>query len=155
VIGTVNGPYWQPYIQSPVEFANNPNATVYVDSNMTTTDASGHYSINVNSPGVISARLRGPYVYVDNEDAPAGDLHHALTPPYNPTNLTWSTNEASAPELNLFYHISLIHAWYKVLDPEYSALDYPVPAVANVGSGYDNAYWNGYGTYFGSGATYQ
>ncbi|MBI5058539.1 T9SS type A sorting domain-containing protein [candidate division KSB1 bacterium] len=155
VSGTVTGPYWQPYIQSPVQFAGFAHSTVYVDSASTITDMDGGYSIDRPSPEWISARLHGPYVAAENEDAPPGDLHRNLSPPYAPTNLQWSTGEAAAPELNLFYHTTLIHDWYKVLDSAFDALDYPMPAVANVGSGYDNAFWNGYGTYYGSGSTYQ
>jgi hypothetical protein len=155
VSGNVTLPYWQPYIQSEPQIAPVRMGEIYVDSTQTVTDANGAYTITRTAPTWISSRLSGPYVDVQNEDAPAGDLRRNLTPPFVPTNLQWSTNEAVAPELNLFYHVEFIHGWYKVIDPAFSALDYPMPAVANVGSGYDNAYWNGFGIYFGSGSEYQ
>ena len=89
-----------------------------------------------------------------NEDAPAAELTLTVNAPFTPFNWVWQMNDASHPELNLYYHTEFVHDFYKVLDPDFTALDYPVPAVANVGSGYDNAYWNGFGTYYGSGSQY-
>jgi hypothetical protein len=152
--GTVNGAYWPEYLQEPAVVGIHPHQTVFVDSNVVITNAGGAFSREAGQSARVSARLRGPYVFVENEDAPAGDWVTNVNAPYAPLNIEWSTAQATAPELNLYYHTTFIHDWYKILDPDYNALDYPLPAVANIGSGYDNAYWNGYGTYYGSGSTY-
>lgn len=52
--------------------------------------------------------------------------------------------QATEPEFNLDHHTVFIHDWYKMIDPQNNALDYPTPAVANYESGYDNAFWNGW-----------
>ncbi len=155
VSGSVSGPYWQPYEQSDVQISPHRHELIFVNGNMDTTDSNGLFQRESGNHAELVAELRGPYVDVDNEDRPE-DAQLALTvnAPFSPVSMTWSTAEATGPELNLYFHTQFIHDWYKILDPEYNALDYPMPAVCNVGNAYDNAYWNGYGTYYGSGSTY-
>jgi hypothetical protein len=152
--GTIQGPYWQPYIDSEVQIGVHPFEMVMVNGSEDTTNLNGQFSHEAGTTASLMTQLRGPYVEVSNEDAPNGELTLTLNAPFAPLVWEWTTADASDPELNLFHHTMLIHQWYKVLDPPYDALDYPMPAVANVGVGYDNAYWNGHGMYFGSGGQY-
>lgn len=152
--GVVTGPYWPEYLEEPLQLSVYPHESVYIDSNLVTTNALGEFSREAGQSARVSARLRGPYVFVENEDAPAGDLVREVSAPFAPLSMEWAWPAATPPEFNLYHHTVLMHDWYKILDPEYTAMDYPVPAVANVGGGYDNAYWNGYGTYYGSGSSY-
>ncbi len=155
VSGTVSGMYWQPYEQSEPSVGPHPFQTVFVNGNAETTDAAGFFMREAGNTANLVAELRGPYVDVDNEDADEdAQLIRTYLAPFDPVLMNWTTAEATAPELNLFFHTQAIHDWYKILDPEFDALDYPLPAVANVGTAYDNAYWNGFGTYYGSGSQY-
>jgi hypothetical protein len=154
VSGDVSGVYWQPYMHSEPQVAQHAFQSITINGNEVITEVDGSFSYETGATAEMVARLRGPYVSVENEDAPNGALPLNLQAPYEPTTLVWTEEYASAPELNLFYHTMYIKLWMAELDPEFTALDYPLPAVANVGDSYDNAYWNGWGTYYGSGAAY-
>jgi hypothetical protein len=154
VSGTVSGVYWQPYMHSQPQVAPHAFQSVTINNHEVITGIDGSFSYETGASAELTAQLRGPYVDVENEDAPRGELPLNLQAPYSPESLVWTEEYASAPELNLFYHTMFIKLWMAVLDPAFTGLDYPLPAVANVGDNYDNAYWNGYGTYYGSGGTY-
>jgi hypothetical protein len=152
--GTVQGPYWQPFLQSEEQIGPNPFELVNVNTNSLYTDSTGAFSIEAGNNAALIARLTGPFVDVQNDDGPNGQLNVNLSAPYAPLTWTWSDTDATHPELNLFHHVNLIHGWYKVLDPGFTALDYPVPAIGDYGDYYDNAFWDGYEICFGSGNQY-
>jgi hypothetical protein len=154
VSAVVRGSYWQPYDQSEVQIGVHAFESVLVNDQPLVTSPEGEFSQEVGNNAQLSTTLHGLYVDVQNEDAPRGQMTLALNAPFTEFNWDWQVGDASRPELNLYHHEEFIHEYYKLLDPDFSALDYPVPAVANVGNNYDNAYWNGFGTYFGSGSQY-
>ena len=154
VSGTVRGPYWPEYLRDTPQIGVHPFETVSVNGSNVLTNGSGEFSREAGITANLTAQLYGPYVSVENDAGPYGSLSQTLHTPFAPLPWNWTTNNATAPELNLFYHTSFIHQWYKNLDPLFTDLDYPVPAVANYGYNYDNAFWNGYGTYYGSGGQY-
>jgi hypothetical protein len=154
ITGTIRGPYWQPYDFSDPQIAIHPHEWVTVNGDPLVTGNDGVFSYEAGSAAACSTMLRGPYVEVRNEDADPGRLSLNLNAPFSPFNWDWTLGNAVRGELNLYYHTTFIHDWYKVLDPAFNALDYPMPATCNVGAGYDNAYWNGYGIYFGEGSQY-
>jgi hypothetical protein len=155
VSGQVRGPYWQPYNHSDVQIAPHPFETITVNGNSVTADTAGNFS-RVVSAGTsnVFARMYGTYVEVHNGAGDDGQLALTLTAPYNPFVWEWTTNDATRPELNLYYHVNFVHGWYKILDPQFTGMDYPVPATGNYGHAYDNAFWDGWGMSFGSGAQY-
>lgn len=148
-------PYWQPYDHSPVSFGPCAFQNVSINNTSYVTSLSGTVSTEAGSHADVINSLTGTYVWVTNDDTGEESLRASQwSAPFGPVNWNWTTDDATRPELNLYYHTEFVHDWYKVLDPAYNALDYPMPAVANYGSSYDNAFWNGYGTYYGSGSTY-
>jgi len=152
--GVIQGQYWQPYMNSPVQVAPHPFETLRINGASVTTNASGVFSREAGGSAILSSHLTSPYFDVLNDDAARGELNLTLTAPYAPLTWEWTTANAARPELNLFHHTAFIHHWYKMLDPGFTALDYPMPVVANYGDNYDNAFWNGDGMYFGSGGQY-
>ena len=155
VSGQVRGPYWQPYNHSDTQIGPHAFEAVMVSGNWVTTDTAGNFSRVVSgSSATLLAQLHGPYVEVQNGGGNNGQLTDTVSAPYTPFVWDWTTSDATRPELNLFHHIVFVHGWYKILDPQFIGLDYPVPAVGNYGRGYDNAFWDGYGTYFGTGAQF-
>lgn len=155
VQGTVRGQYWPMYDVSPVQIAPFGFERVVVNANPVVTDTGGVFSIETGATSTVSTTLEGPWVDVYNEDGARGQLDTTLNAPYTPLQWLWTTDHATPAELNLFYHVNLIHEWYKVLDPAYNALDYSMHAEANYGWRYDNAFWNGWGIYFGDGQQYR
>lgn len=154
VRGTVRGPYWQPFDHSPVQIAPHRSAQVTINGNIVITDSAGNFAREAGNTANLEARLTGPYVDVQNDAGTNGLITRTMNAPFAPFNWEWTVEDATRAELNLFYHTMFCHTWYKVLDPGFTALDYPLPAVANYGRGYDNAFWNGHGTYYGSGGQY-
>lgn len=151
VSGTIQGQFWYPYNSSPTDTGAYTRETIFINENEVTSDMEGHFSREVSGTASLIAWLRGPYVDVINDDAPPSQLDLELSPPFEPFVWTWTTDAATRAEMNAFYHTRFIHSWYKVLDPGFAHLDYAMPVFVNYGTAYENAFWNGYGCYYGSG----
>ncbi|MBN2543821.1 T9SS type A sorting domain-containing protein [bacterium] len=67
--------------------------------------------------------------------------------------INFTAAETETAEVNVYYHTNLVHDWYKAIDPDFDALDYPMPVVVNdtVSPTPDNAFWDGTGMHFGAG----
>ncbi|MCB1061145.1 MAG: T9SS type A sorting domain-containing protein [Calditrichaeota bacterium] len=151
----VKAPFWQPYDHSETEYAPCSYQRVTVNGSAISTDVNGNLSREAATLANVTARLEGQYVEVgERDEGNTPDHLEQFAAPFNGDTLAWTTEDATRPALNLYYHTNFVHDWYKVLDPPYNSLDYPVPAVANYGGNYDNAFWNGFGTYYGGGMNY-
>lgn len=151
----IEQPYWQPYDHSPEQIAPCPAQTIQINGEHYFTGQNGNVSAEAGNHADVISTLAGSYVQAINDDTGEESTRNAQwNAPFGLQAWGWTTGNATRQELNLYYHTQFIHDWYKILDPEYDALDYPMPAVANYGSAYDNAFWDGYGTYYGSGSTY-
>lgn len=158
VSGTVAGSFWPEYMHEDPQTAPHAFGTVTINTTPVITEPDGTFSLEAGQNADLRSRMRGPYVRVLNDDIPDDDdqaaIEMTLQAPFSPLNIDWTEEIATRAELNLFHHTTFIWIWYKELDPEFTALDYPMPAVANYGHAYDNAFWNGHGIYFGEGAQY-
>ena len=117
------------------------------------TDENGEFECDINPgnlPMNLHSELRGRYVDVNYEDGNDGRLT-AVINGMERLVITWTGNHARDDERTLYYHVNFIHDFWKQLDPEFDALDYPMPAVCGYGNHFDNAFWNGHGIYFGEG----
>ncbi|MFH1011826.1 MAG: T9SS type A sorting domain-containing protein [bacterium] len=155
VSGFIEGQFWYPYNSSPTDTGAYTRETIFINANEVVSDLDGYFAREVSGTASLTAWLRGPYVEVINDDAPASHLDLELSPPFTPFVWTWTTEDATREEMNAFYHTRFIHQWYKEIDPSFTDLDYAMPVYVNYGSNYENAFWNGWGCYYGSGgATY-
>ncbi len=151
----IEQPYWQPYDHSPEQIAPCPFQNLEINGDNFITGQNGNATAEAGDHADVLSTLTGSYVHVINDDTGEASLRGAQwNAPFGLQGWGWTTDDATRQELNLYYHTQFIHDWYKILDPEYDALDYPMPAVANYGSSYDNAFWDGFGTYYGGGSTY-
>jgi hypothetical protein len=153
VTGNIQGEalphYWNdPLTAYPFRWEN-----VQVDGSWTTSDSTGHYDITVpgTAPYNIHAMLSGPYVQVLYNDGPEASYDTLAL--LSPHDWTWTVANARTDERNLYYHTNLVHDFFKILDPDFTGMDYAVPAVCEYGNAYENAFWNGYGIYFGGGGS--
>ncbi|MBL0061002.1 MAG: T9SS type A sorting domain-containing protein [bacterium] len=152
---TVELPYWQPYDHSETQISPCKYQNVEVNGSNRVANSNGVVSVEAGTHADVLAMLSGSYVETSNDDDGETAVHGAaFDAPFVNEVLSWTDEQATRPELNLYYHTTFIHDWYKVVDPPYNALDYPMPAVANYGGSYDNAFWNGWGTYYGAGMNY-
>jgi len=118
-----------------------------------TTDESGHYYIDAwtgGTPFKFMSWVKGLYVDVQLMGGADAQIDTQVTPPTEFSWL-WNTDRAQTDELNLYYHITFIHDYFKELDPDFENLDYPVPARARNPYMTANAYWDGYAVNFGAG----
>lgn len=146
--------YWQPYDHSDPQIAPCSHQTISVNGFEDFTSVNGDITREVGTQADVITTLAGRFVEVTNDDNGEIAMHgQSFSLPF-PAVMQWTTEHATRPELNLYYHTTFIHDWVKQIDNDYDALDYPMPAVANYSSSYDNAFWNGWGTYYGSGMTY-
>jgi len=120
----------------------------------TQTDDRGDYNISsyLSYSMPLKSWLTGAWVEVEDNEGENARYNQWLTPPTE-HSFTWIPNAASVDtdEVNLYYHTNFIHQYYERLDPEMAALDYPVPARAGIDGTPENAFWDGYGTNYGSG----
>lgn len=149
VTGLVLPMYWDDIPQEWVQRHQRVEVTgygaVYTDTagNYTMTLPSGQYSIY--------GQLKGRYVDVNYEDGPDAS-YNGTAWTMQPHSWLWNYNLARQDEANMYYHVTAVHDFFKVLDPTFTALDYPLPATVAYGTNYENAFWNGSGIYFGEGA---
>ncbi len=120
--------------------------------NSTSTLSNGSYQLNLpwDLCGFTS-KLEGRFC--DINYGAGGDAWFTMSGvgPGSVVGWTWDSSLYSKiDEPNVYRHINYIHDYYKLLDPGFSGLDYPVPALVAVPS-YANAYWDGIGVTFGAG----
>lgn len=153
VTGDIQGEALPHYWNDPLTAYLFSWENVQVEGAWTTSDSLGHYSITVpgSAPYSIHSLLSGPYVQVLYDDGPEAS-YDTLTPS-TPHNWTWTIANSRTDERTLYHHVNLVHDFFKVLDPGFTGMDYPVPAVCEYGNAYENAFWNGYGTYYGGGGS--
>ena len=160
--GKVDGPYlpegWniaERRFEAPVR-GTFPYTKVFADNNLTYTAVDGLFLINGLVDGqdyLLTTRLEGRYVEVriHEEEESNAQFSEVVTVPaaFDPH---WeSPLHGRRDEFNLYYHTNFIHDYYKRLDPRFVGLDYPMGAYVDFDTNYPNAFWNGYGIYFGTG----
>ncbi len=149
ILGLVLPAYWN---DSPQTWAQKHQWVDLPDLEQTYTNISGHYAVSGLSPGQypLFGKLLGLYVDVNNDDGP--DALYADTASTGfALDWTWDYDLARQDEVNMYYHVDHVHDFFKGLEPEFTALDFPLPATVGYGTNYENAFWNGSGIYFGTG----
>jgi len=153
VDGRIRGQFKPLYRNDDNETAPFTDEWIHVENRDDYTDEDGEFSFNVHPNAVpynVNSELRGRWVNVDYEDGPDGQYRFNLNAPGR-IELLWDEDRARDDERGLYYHTNFIHNFWKRLDPDFDALDYPMPAVCGHGNRYDNAFWNGEGMFFGEG----
>ena len=153
VTGNIQGEALPHYWNDPLVAYSFPWENVQVEGAWTVSDSLGHYSVTVpgTAPYDVHSLLSGPYVQVLYDDGP--EASYDTLAPSTPHNWTWTASNSRTDERTLYHHMNLVHDFFKVLDPGFTGMDYPVPAVCEYGNSYENAFWNGYGTYYGGGGS--
>jgi hypothetical protein len=114
------------------------------------TNDNGDYRVKSPwNPSSVKSELSGSYVDINYADGP-GASFMSLPLWHGTVNWTWDKNLYNVlDESNVYRHINYIHDYYKILDRDFSGLDYPVPVEVYVD--FSNAYWDGEGLAFGRG----
>ncbi|MBD3165783.1 hypothetical protein GF324_04235, partial [bacterium] len=156
VEGTAHGTMLPHTINDDEEVRPLAHMRATLDGDQEITDADGDFLYSGLVEGQdydFTMELNGPWITVINDDGDEGLYEETITAShvFDPT---WLPGEhARLDEINAFYHGNFIHDWYKELDPDFDGLDYSVPTTVGYGNSYDNAFWNGYGMFYGSGGT--
>ncbi len=68
-------------------------------------------------------------------------------------DLTFASDCAALDEVGAFYHVNVVHRFFKSIDPDFVAMDYPVPVTVSdtVDPCPLNAFWDGHGIHLGAG----
>ena len=155
VSGNITGPIYLVRFQDDIRRAHFPFQTIVVGGTDLVTDEGGAFSLGGftdNATVDIQMRLAGQWVTVVNEDQADAAFDTSVVAPFDEA-LNWRSPEhGRMDEFNVYYHTNFIHEFYKVLDADFSGLDYPVLATVGVGDHFDNAYWAGDQMAFGTGA---
>ncbi|MBU1652360.1 M36 family metallopeptidase, partial [bacterium] len=153
VSGTVLGLVLPHYWDDEPQVWPMTNQQVYIGSDNTYTDDNGDYLFTPGSGTIfpIIGQLYGHWVNVNWEDGDdATYIGEAIIG--QPHNWIWDYTMGRQDELNMYYHVDFVHGFYDILDPPFSGLDFPLPAIVGYGDNYENAFWNGNGIFFGEGA---
>lgn len=158
VEGATSGGVFPLYGTDDPETRQFPYHRIVVENEEVHSDGEGLFRMELNeddAPFRASATLQGMWAEVhefDNNDASFDEEFEldALI------DVFWSDENSSVDERNLYYHVTLIHEYFKQLEPEFDGLDYPMQAVCGMGGpGYeayeDNAFSSGQGLFFGRG----
>ncbi len=152
--GTVEGPMWPHQIQDDPVWTEFPDMRVYIGNNAQTTNAAGYFvfeGLNQGGTYTLGYELRGPWVNVNYEDGEDARHESEVVAPGD-AGLTWQYPlDGREDEFNVFYFTTFIHDWYKELDPDFTAMDYPVNATVAFQTNWENAMWGGDQMFFGTG----
>lgn len=149
VLGLVLPAYWD---DEPQAWAQKNQWVNVIGQSIVYTDAGGNYALNGLLPGIytVQGKLQGLYVDVQNDDGPDAFFTSPASTG-SPLNWTWNYDSARQDEVNMYYHVDRVHEYFKTLQNDFTALDFPLPATVGYGTGYENAFWNGSGIFFGAG----
>ncbi len=148
VTGLVLPLYWD---DEPQAWEQKYQLVAFGGTDFVYTDQNGDYSITLE-PGNynLSGQLYGMYADVNNDDGP--DASYDTTVASGQTHdWLWDYDLARQDEVNMYYHVNRVHDFFVGLDPGFTSMDFPLPATVGYGDHYENAFWNGYGIYFGEG----
>lgn len=150
VTGLVLPHYWN---DPPQVWDQKYQQVTIIGEGATNTDVDGNYAISLPSGQYsLHGQLYGYYVNVNVDGGPEAS-YDASAYTGLAHNWLWDYNLARQDEVNMYYHTTLVHDFYKVLEPDFTALDYPLPATVSYGTNYENAFWNGSGIFFGEGGS--
>ena len=107
------------------------------------TDMNGDYTINIpnNDPLDVETWLMGPYMNVNNMQAPDAYILHNMTPG-GTYDIYWDDSNSHPAERCGWYSGVNIHNWIKTLDPNLIEMDFSMNCNVNV-NGSCNAFWSG------------
>jgi len=141
--------YWDDTLATSEFQYGNLNLNYFIEGG---TDRVGQFELStiLSWEMPLKAYLSGTWTDVIDNEGENGVYQAWVTPPAEHF-FTFTPEWADTDELNLYYHTTYIHEYYEALDPPMTALDYAVPARAGISHTPENAYWDGYGTNYGSG----
>ncbi|MEW6088255.1 MAG: M36 family metallopeptidase [bacterium] len=134
-----------------------PYESVFAGSYSAISNKDGNYSVPTPfGIYLLTSGLSGKYLNVTNEDGNNSLFYKTLNDSES-QNIIWNTGLTSGyyEEMNVYYHSMKMHDYIKSIDPEFTGMDYCVPAVVRITDYYrDNAYWsNTEGMGFGAGTS--
>ena len=153
VDGQVQGEFLPLFPRGETAVAPFPDEFIRIDNTQRYTDANGGFGLEVNAnnaPYDIYSELRGRWVNVNYDDGRDAAYNFRMENG-GEVEVHWNEDNARLDERGLYFHVNLIHDFWKELDHDFNGMDYPVPATCMYGNRYDNAFWNGQGMFFGDG----
>jgi hypothetical protein len=107
------------------------------------TDSIGFFTSPVADtlPRRVNLSMAGSFVSVRNSHGSQAALVDTVTPGET-LYVNWTSARSRNDERNSYYHVNIVHDFFKALDPEFTGLDFAVPANVNLNQTC-NAYWDG------------
>jgi Zn-dependent metalloprotease len=152
IYGSVTGYIKPMYITDPDQ------EQAFVDQYVTvtgyggdTTGVAGTYSIAAGSGGLreLTALLQGRWTRISNLSGPEASFLDSVAPGTQ-QDILWQSSNSRDDERNAYYHINVVHAKIKEIDPSYTGMDRQTAVRVNEAD-YCNAYWDGSGITLGAG----
>jgi hypothetical protein len=147
ISGHVNIMYRPLFYNDPLLETNYQHGRVFVSGvDDGVTDEFGNYSISVVNHGdyYFLAPLKGLYADVFRYPE-VFSVFSTTASTSSPNNWTWNTSLADEDEINVYYHINSIHDYIKLIDQNFSYIDYPIRTIVQdpTASSYGGAYYGG------------
>jgi hypothetical protein len=120
-------------------------------TNTALTQYGGRYAAVVPwNPSTLSSQLSGSYAQINYVAGSNAAFTHSPVSPHDTIDWTWNSSLYNViDESSAYRHVNFVHDYYKVLDPTFTGMDYPVPTFVYVD--FSNAYWDGENIVFGKG----
>ena len=131
---------------------NIDDVTIFTGRPSAYTLSDGTYSVLCPwDPSTLVSKFEGRYCNVTSQGSPESEFRNNNVHPDDIINWTWNSSlYRNLDESNVYWHINYAHDWYKTLDPTFTALDYPLPAICSA-SNYYTSYWDGNSIILGRG----
>ncbi|MCF7809530.1 T9SS type A sorting domain-containing protein [bacterium] len=167
--GMIDGSYYPLYGAADPDtniFVNEWVHLVDVDEDFTDEEGGFHFEIiQQDSSFMLNTELRGLWAEVHKWDEDIADIAEITSQeieihqPEEVVEVNWMDDNSRDDERNLYYHVNVIHDFWKDVEAEFDGMDYPILAVCGLGGegleGYeDNAFSSAQGIFFGRGRNY-
>ncbi len=141
----VSGIIKDKYADAAKESKYFPNQKIRVDGNIYYTDKDGKLALNTESTDA-TAYLDGKYVQVYNVNESISQDNFSLSG--SNVEFSWSDENSTLFERNLYYHTNVVHQYFKTIDPNQNFCDFPIEVSLMSGTGSPNAMSGGEQIYF-------
>lgn len=138
--GTIEFPGWC-FGSAPLPVGGLEVTVAGAGTDTTAADGSFFLPYGGSEPVTISARMRGPYLSVDNTQDPDAYFEGTLVPG-EAFALAWDDTNSRQDERDVFQATNAAHDMVKAVDPGWVDFDFPLTANVNLLQTC-NAYWDG------------
>jgi len=102
-----------------------PYQHIYINGEEYTTDGNGDLNVEITERSEITAKFEGEYCKAYFTDRQNASFKDTLEPGED-FIVNWDDSNSHSFERNVYFHTNRVHSWIKAIDPNMTAMDFPV-----------------------------